>query len=702
MKLGKSITKHSKLILIISTLLLIPAIYGYKNTEVNYDILSYLPADIGSTKGQVILDEKFNNAATSMLIVEGKTEVEVDEIKDKISKVDGVSDVVSRSSLIPNMIPNEILPNNLEDAFYSDNSTLLFVKFENSSASIYTQNAVEDIRNIVGEDGYLSGISPTVKDTKDLTDKETPVYTLIAVILSLLVLSLLTKSSFIPIFFLVNIAYAIAYNMGTNFIFGKISYLTKAIAAVLQLAVTMDYSIFLYHRYEEEREKYEDHKEAMAIAIDQTFNALSGSSLTTIAGFLALIVMRLSLGKDIGLVMVKGVLFGVITCLTVLPSFMLVFDGLIHKYQHKLVLPKFEKTSKFVAKHHLAFLILAFVLLVPAVHGAMNYKVYYNLDRSLPRDLRSVVALNKLKDDYDMQSTHFIVVSDQVSNTDLSRMTEDLENVDGVNSVLAKTKITGTMIPDEILPDNLLDNFEKNGYQMIMLQSKYKVASGEVHNQIKAIKDIAQAYDENAYITGEAELTDDLTSIADRDFKNVNILSISVVFLIIMLTLKSLSLPFLLILAIELAIQMNMAVPFYLNQTIPFVASIIIGTIQLGSTIDYSILMTTRWMEEIKNGADRLTAIETTIRETSSSIITSALSFIVATLGVGIYSKMEIVSVFGLMMARGAFFSMLVILFILPSIIYFATPLIIKTTRGLKDKNMEKQEENLKELKYEK
>ncbi|WP_282925736.1 efflux RND transporter permease subunit [Helcococcus kunzii] len=686
MKIGKFVSKHSKMILIISTILLVPAVFGFMASDINYDILSYLPQDIGSTKGQDILDKKFNSAATSMLILEDKTEFEVDKIKEKIAEVKGVNDVISRSSLVPNMVPNEFLPKELENAFYSENSTLVFVKFDYSAASIETQEAVQSIREIVGDDGYLSGISPTVKDTKDLTDKETPVYTGIAVVLSLIVLSFLTKSTFIPIFFLVNIGYAVLYNMGTNFVFGNISYLTKSIAAVLQLAVTMDYSIFLYHRYEEERRRYSDHREAMAIAIEKTINALGGSSLTTIAGFLALIVMRLTLGKDIGLVMVKGVIFGLLTCITVLPSFILTFDKLIHKYQHKVLLPQFNKTAKFIAKHHVAFLILAIVLLIPSVYGSLNYDVYYNLDRSLPRDLQSVVALNKLKDDYDMQSTHFIVMSDKVSDQEVKEMSEKIKDVDGINSVLSKSQIKGSMIPDEILPDKLIDNFERNGYQMVMIQSKYKVASDEVHDQINQLKNIVVNYDKNAYITGEAELTDDLTTIADKDFKNVNILSISVVFVIIAITLKSISLPILLILAIELAIQMNMAVPFYVNQTIPFVASIIIGTIQLGSTIDYSILMTTRWMEEIRNGADRLTAIETTIRETSSSIITSALSFIVATAGVGLYSKMEIVSVFGHMMARGAFFSMLVILFILPSIIYFATPLIIKTTRGLSKK----------------
>lgn len=689
MKFGKFITKHSIAILIIATILLIPSVYGYKICDVNYDILSYLPQDISSTQGQQILDEKFNNAATSMLILEGKSEYEVEEIKDRVSQVEGVGDVISRTSLLPSMIPKEILPDDINKAFYSEDSTLLLVKFENSSADIKTQGAVESIREIVGDEGYLSGISPSVKDTKDLTDKETPIYTLIAVVLSLIVLSLLTKSTFIPLFFMLNIGYAVLYNMGTNFIFGSISYLTKAIAAVLQLAVTMDYSIFLYHRYEEERQNYSDHRDAMAIAIDNTMSALSGSSLTTIAGFLALIVMKLTLGKDIGLVMVKGVVFGLLTCVTILPSFILTFDKLIHKFEHKVLLPKFNKTSKFIAKHHLAFLIVAVVILIPSIYGSMNYKVYYNLDRSLPRDLKSIVALEKLKDDYDMQSTHFVIVRDDLENNKLDSMSSELKNIDGVNSVLSKSEIKGPLIPDNMLPESVVENFEKNGYQMMMLQSKYKVASDEVHNQIKEIKDIVSKYDDTGYVTGEGELTDDLTVIADKDFKNVNILSISLVFLIILITLKSISLPILLILAIELAIQMNMAVPFYINQTIPFVASIIIGTIQLGSTIDYSILMTTRWMEEIQKGAGRTEAIETTVRETSSSIITSALSFIFATAGVGLYSKMEIVSVFGHMMARGAFFSMLVILFILPSILYFATPLIIKTTASLKNIEVE-------------
>lgn len=701
MKLGKFITKKSRLILIIATLLLLPAIFGYIKSDINYDILSYLPQDIDSTKGQKILEDEFKNAATSMLILENKSESEVEEIKEEIDDVEGVSNVVSRTSLVPSMIPEDMLPKEIKDGFYREDSTLLFVKFDNSSASIITQDAVGSIRKIVKDDGYLTGISPVVKDTKDLTDEETPVYTAIAVILSLIVLSFLTKSTFIPIFFLLNIGYAVIYNMGTNFIFGDISYLTKAIAAVLQLAVTMDYSIFLYHRYEEERGNYKNHKDAMAIAIDKTVAALSGSSLTTVAGFLALVVMRLSLGKDIGLVMVKGVVFGLITCVTVLPSFILVFDNLIHKHQHKVLLPKLEKTSKLIAKHHLAFLFAGFILLIPALYGSMNYKVYYNLDRSLPQNLKSIVALEKLKDDYGMQSTHFVVVNKGLSSNELKDMSNQLKKLDGVNSVLSKDQIKPSMIPDDVLPDKLTETFEKNGYQMLMVQSAYKVASKDVHNQIQEIKKIVNKYDDKAYVTGEAELTDDLTDIADKDFQRVNILSISVVFIILFITLKSVALPVILILAIELAIQMNMAVPYYMDQTIPFVASIIIGTVQLGSTIDYSILMTTRWKEEIKKGADRQEAIETTVRESSSSIITSALTFIVATMGVGFYSKMEIVSVFGHMLARGALFSMLVILFILPSIIYFATPVIIRTTRGLKE-NYRKENNKSKGFNYEK
>lgn len=700
MKIGKHITKRSRTILVIATLLLIPAFFGYKNSKINYDILTYLPQDIESTQGQKILEDEFENAATSMLILEDKSEAEVEEIKNDIDQVDGVASVISRSSLVPSMVPEEMLPEEVSDAFYRENSTLLLVKFDNPSASLPTQEAVESIRDMVGESGYLTGVSPVVKDTKDLTDKETPIYTGIAIVLSFIVLSFLTKSTFIPVFFLINIGYAIMYNMGTNFIFGDISYITKAIAAVLQLAVTMDYSIFLYNRYEEERENYEKHEDAMALAIDKTIVALGGSSLTTVAGFMALVAMRLTLGKDIGLVMVKGVIFGLITCVTILPSFMLIFDNLLHKYQHKELLPKFEKTSKFIADHHVAFLVVGFILLVPAIYGSRNYDVYYNLDRSLPDDLKSVVAMEKLKDEYDMQSTHFIVVNDDLSSNDLKNMNDELKEVEGVNSVLSKDAVKSSMIPDDILPDKLIDTFQKNGYQMLMVQSAYKVASKDVENQMDQIQKIVKSYDKNSYITGEAELTSDLTKIADDDFKRVNILSISVVFVILLIGLKSISLPIFLILAIELAIQMNMAVPYYIDQTIPFVASIIIGTVQLGSTIDYSILMTTRWIEEIKNGAERREAIETTVRESSSSIITSALSFIVATMGVGFYSQMEIVSVFGHMLARGAFFSMLVILFILPAIIYAATPLIIRTTKGLKEARREANKES-EEFSYE-
>ncbi|MDD7305357.1 MAG: MMPL family transporter [Peptoniphilaceae bacterium] len=700
MKLGKFITKRSRIILVISTILLLPAVFGFLNSKVNYDILSYLPQDIESTKGQKILEDEFKNAATSMLILENKNDAQVEKIEKEIDKVEGVSSVVSRNSLISSMIPNDVLPDELNDAFYRKNSTLLFVKFDNSSASLTTQEAVASIRNIVKDDGYLTGISPVVKDTKDLTDKETPIYTAIAVVLSLVVLSLLTKSSLIPIFFMINIGYAIIYNMGTNFIFGEISYITKALAAVLQLAVTMDYSIFLYHRYEEERENSENNEDGMAIAIDKTISAISGSSLTTVAGFFALVVMRLTLGKDIGLVMVKGVIFGLITCVTVLPSFILTFDKAIHKYQHKALAPKLTNTSKLIAKHHLAFLLLGFVLLVPAVYGARNYEVYYNLDRSLPRDLKSIVALEKLKDDYGMQSTHFVIINEGIKANELKKINDDLKHIKGINSVLSKGQIKGSMIPDQVMPDDLIENFEKNGYQMLMLQSAYKVASVDVHKQIQEIKDVVKKYDPKSYVTGEAELTDDLTKIADKDFKNVNLLSITVVFLILFITLKSVTLPIFLILAIELAIQMNMAVPFYMNQTIPFVASIIIGTIQLGSTIDYSILETSRWIEEIKKGRGRKEAIETAVRETSPSIISSALTFIVATMGVGFYSKMELVSVFGHMLARGALFSMVVILFILPSIIYFASPLIIKTTRGLKEIDRKENRKN-EELIYE-
>ena len=681
-KITKFISHRPRLVLFVMTLLLIPAWLGYKNTGVNYDILSYLPQDLESTQGQQILDKDFKNAATGMLILKGD-DYDADKLKNQILEIDGVEDVISKTSIVGNTVPKEFLPDEIEDVFYAEDSTMLMVKFSESSSSFKTMETIDKIKAIESKEKFLSGMSSLVKDTKDLIDKETPIYVALAVVLALIVLSLTNESTIIPFLLLLNIGYAILYNFGTNIFLGEISYITKAIAAVLQLAVTTDYSIFLYHRYVEEKKSHESKNEAMDIAIQKTVSSIFASSLTTFAGFIVLIIMRLSLGKDIGLVMSKGVLLGLISTVVVLPPLILIAEKLVARFNHKVLLPKFEKTSNFVLGHKKSLFVVFILLFIPAIYGARSTDLYYNLDRSLPEDLDSIVALNKMKNDYNMASTHFIVVKDDLSKQNVNGLVSDLKDVDGVNSVLGLDSLTGLTIPDSVIPDKLKENFNKNGYQMIMLNSEYQTASDEVNDQVNKIEKIVKDHDPEGYLTGEAVLTKDLTTISDRDFKMVNIASILVVFVIIAIVFKSIGIPLILIAVIELAIQINMGIPFYLGQTIPFVTSIIIGVVQLGSTIDYSILMMDRFLVEYKEKQDVNEALRLTVKETSKSIVTSALSFMAATVGVGIYSKMEIVSTICMFLARGAIISMLSIIFFLPVVISIAFPLIKKTTKGL-------------------
>lgn len=681
-KITKFISHRPRLVLFVMTLLLIPSWLGYKNTGVNYDILSYLPQDLESTQGQQILDKDFKNAATGMLILKGD-DYDADKLKNQILEIDGVEDVISKTSIVGNTVPKEFLPDEIRDVFYAEDSTMLMVKFSESSSSFKTMEAIDKIKAIESKEKFLSGMSSLVKDTKDLIDKETPIYVALAVVLALIVLSLTNESTIIPFLLLLNIGYAILYNFGTNIFLGEISYITKAIAAVLQLAVTTDYSIFLYHRYVEEKKSHESKNEAMDIAIQKTVSSIFASSLTTFAGFIVLIIMRLSLGKDIGLVMSKGVLLGLISTVVVLPPLILIAEKLVARFNHKVLLPKFEKTSNFVLGHKKSLFVVFILLFIPAIYGARNTDLYYNLDRSLPEDLDSIVALNKMKNDYNMASTHFIVVKDDLSKQNVNGLVSDLKDVDGVNSVLGLDSLTGLTIPDSVIPDKLKENFNKNGYQMIMLNSEYQTASDEVNDQVNKIEKIVKDHDPEGYLTGEAVLTKDLTTISDRDFKMVNIASILVVFVIIAIVFKSIGIPLILIAVIELAIQINMGIPFYLGQTIPFVTSIIIGVVQLGSTIDYSILMMDRFLVEYKEKQDVNEALRLTVKETSKSIVTSALSFMAATVGVGIYSKMEIVSTICMFLARGAIISMLSIIFFLPVVISIAFPLIKKTTKGL-------------------
>ena len=681
-KITKFISHHPRLVLLIMTLLLIPSWFAYKHTGVNYDILSYLPADLESTQGQEILDKDFKNAATGMLLLKGD-DYDADKLKNEILKVDGVEDVISKTSILGSSVPNEFLPDEIRDVFYSKDCTLLMVKFSESSSSFRTMKAIENIKKIESKEKFLSGISSLVKDTKDLIDHETPIYVALAVFLALVVLSLTNESTIIPFLFILNIGYAILYNFGTNLFLGEISYITKAIAAVLQLAVTTDYSIFLYHRYVEEKKNNENKNQAMDLAIQKTISSIFASSLTTFAGFIVLILMRLGLGKDIGLVMSKGVLLGLMSTIVVLPPMILIVEKLVARFNHKIFLPSFEKTSNFVLNHKKGLFITFLILFIPAIFGARNTNLYYNLDRSLPQDLDSIVALNKMKKDFNMASTHFVVVDEDLSKKNINSLVDELKDVDGVNSVLSANSLTGLTIPDSVLPDKLKDNFTKNGYQMIMINSKYQTASDKVNKQVDKINKIVKNHDKKGYLTGEAVLTKDLTVLSDRDFKMVNMASIIIVFIIIAIVFKSFAIPVVLISVIELAIQINMGIPFYLGQTIPFVTSIIIGVVQLGSTIDYSILMMDRFIAEYKEIKDVDQALKLTVKETSKSIVTSALSFMAATVGVGLYSKMEIVSTICMFLARGAIISMLAIILFLPTIIKIAFPFIRKTTKGL-------------------
>lgn len=681
-KISKFISHHPRLVLLIMTILLIPSWFAYKNTGVNYDILSYLPADLESTQGQEILDKDFKNAATGMLLLKGD-DYDADKLKNEILKVDGVEDVISKTSILGDSVPNEFLPDEIRDVFYSKDCTLLMVKFGESSSSFRTMKAIENIKKIESKEKFLSGISSLVKDTKDLIDHETPIYVALAVVLALVVLSLTNESTIIPFLFILNIGYAILYNFGTNLFLGEISYITKAIAAVLQLAVTTDYSIFLYHRYVEEKKTNEDKNDAMDVAIQKTVSSIFASSLTTFAGFIVLILMRLGLGKDIGLVMSKGVLLGLMSTIVVLPPMILIAEKLVDRFNHRIFLPSFEKTSHFVLSHKNGLFIAFLILFIPAIYGARNTDLYYNLDRSLPQDLDSIVALNKMKKDFNMASTHFVVVDEDLSKKNINSLVDELKDVEGVNSVLSANSLTGLTIPDSVLPDKLKDNFTKNGYQMIMINSKYQTASDKVNKQVDKINKIVKNHDKKGYLTGEAVLTKDLTVLSDRDFKMVNIASIIIVFIIISIVFKSFAIPVVLIAVIELAIQINMGIPFYLGQTIPFVTSIIIGVVQLGSTIDYSILMMDRFIAEYKEVNDVDQALKLTVKETSKSIVTSALSFMAATVGVGLYSKMEIVSTICMFLARGAIISMLAIILFLPTVIKIAFPFIKKTTKGL-------------------
>lgn len=684
-KVGKMIVKFRVPILILSIILLIPAVWGYVNTRINYDVLTYLPEDIETMQGQEIMTNDFGIGAFSMLMVDGMEDKEIVKLKEKVEKVDGVENVLWYDSLADISVPQSVLPSKLYDEYNTEDGTMMAVFFKDGTSSDETMKAITEIRKITGEQCFLSGMSAIVEDTKELAEKETPLYVLIAVALSALVLAITMESIFVPVLFLLSIGIAIVYNLGTNVFFGEISYITKALAAVLQLGVTMDYSIFLMHSYQEQQVRYNGDKErAMAHAISQTFSSVIGSSVTTVAGFIALCFMSFTLGKDIGIVMAKGVIFGVLVCVTVLPSMILCCDKLIEKTKHKPLLPDIGRISDKVTKRYVIYVVAFVILLVPAIYGNNHTGVYYNLDESLPKDLPSVIANTKLKEDYNMNTTHMILVDSSVAGSDVKKMSQEIEKVDGVKWVLGLDNLVGSGVPADMLPESVTGMLKNDKYQLLMVNSTYKVATDKVNKQIEQIDKIMDKYDKGAMLVGEGPLTKDLINITDTDFKRVSAVSIGIVFVIILLLFKSITIPVILVGVIEFAIFVNMGIPFYTGTKLPFVASIVIGTIQLGATVDYAILMTTRYQRERSRGAGKFDAITTAHKFSAQSIIVSALSFFAATIGVGLYSNIDMISSLCILMARGALISMVVVVLILPSLFMVFDKIIVKTSKGFR------------------
>ncbi|MFR2979382.1 MAG: efflux RND transporter permease subunit [Ruminococcus bicirculans (ex Wegman et al. 2014)] len=686
-KFGRGVVKLRVPILIVSVLLLIPSIFGFVSTRINYDILSYLPSDIETMKGQDIMLDEFGKGGFSLVMLDGMEDKDVEKVKEKIEKVDHVCDVLWYDTLADVSLPKEVLPDDIYDFFNTDNSTMMAVFFDEATSADGSLEAVKEIRSIAGEQCFVSGMSSVVEDIKDLTMQEAPMYVVIAVILTSIILALTMDSFLIPLFFMLSVGMAIIYNMGTNFIQGEISFITEALAAVLQLAVTIDYSIFLWHSYKEEKEKHPgDNKEAMAVAIGKTITSVVSGSITTVAGFLALCFMSYELGMDMGIVMAKGVVIGVICCITVLPSMILVFDKALEKTMHKDLVPSLEKPSKFIIKHHAAFIVLFIVVLIPAVYGQINTNVYYNLTDTLPKDLNSVIANTKLDEEYNMATTHMLLVDADMEPKEVNSMLDEMGKVDGVSFSMSLDTLIGPSIPREIVPDSVTKILKSDKWQLMLIGSEYKVASDEENAQIDELSKILKSYDKDGMLIGEAAATKDLIDITDHDFKVVNIVSIAAIFIIILIALRSVSLPIILVAVIEFAITVNMGVPCFTNTTIPFIASVVIGTIQLGATVDYAILMTTRYKTERNAGKDKHEAVTIALTTSMKSIMVSALGFFASTFGVGVYSSVDMISQLCTLMSRGAIISMITVICILPSMLMLFDKVIINTTMGMKKK----------------
>lgn len=690
-KFGKAVVKWRVPILILSLLLMIPAAIGYFNTRVNYDILSYLPKDIETMEGQDILLNEFGTGAFSLIVIDNTDDKQIETIADDISDVDHVKKVLWYGSVADLSIPRDILPEKMYEFFNNAdaNSQLMAVIYDESMASDETMAALDRIDELVDEHCHVSGMASVIRDIKNLSEKETPIYVVIAVVLSLIILMLTMDSALAPVLFLLSIGMAIVYNMGTNFMGdGEISYVTQALAAVLQLGVTMDYSIFLWHSYEEQTERFNgDKKRAMAHAISNTITSVVGSSITTVAGFIALCFMSFTLGLDLGIVMAKGVLFGVLGCVTILPSMILICDKAVQKTRHRVIIPDLGVIADWITKHYLIFIALFLVILGPAIYGYTHTKVYYDLAGSLPDTLASRQADATLQEQYEMGATHIVLADANMTEKTCNDMVSELKSVDGVKNVLALDSFLGGTIPEEILPDKVREIFKNGNYQMMLVSNEYAIASDEVNDQIEQLNKIVKSYDDNAMVIGEAPCTKDLIEITNLDFARVSAVSIGAIFLIILIVFKSISLPIILVAVIEFAIFINMGIPAYTGTVLPFIASIVIGTIQLGATVDYAILMTNKYKKNRFLGMDKQPAIAAALKSSIQSIMVSAFAFFAATFGVGMYSDIDMISSLCILMARGAIISMFTVIFVLPSMFMVFDKIIIHSSVGFRDKS---------------
>lgn len=689
MRFSKAVVKCRVPILIITLLLMIPAVLGMVGTRINYDMLDYLPSDMDTVVGQDLLKEDFGKGAFSFIILENMPAKDVVALKEKIEKVSHVETVLWYDDLADISVPMELLPEKVWKEFNTDHSTMMAVFFDSATSEDVTMDAIREIRSIAGRHCFVSGMSALVTDLKDLCEKEEPIYVGLAVVCACAAMMLFLDGWLVPFVFLASIGMMIVLNLGTNYFFGEISYITKALSAVLQLAVTMDYSIFLWHSYNEQRTKYADNKEAMAVAIHETLTSVVGSSVTTIAGFAALCFMSFTLGKDLGIVMAKGVLLGVIGCVTVLPALILVLDKPLQKTKHRSILPKMNGLARGVTKVFPVFLIIFALLVYPAYYGydKTNDEVYYDMGQCLPEDIEYVIANSKLSEEFDIASTHMVLVNADLPAKDVRNMIDEMDEVEGVKYVLGLESVLGSRVPEEILPERLVSTLKSENWELLLINSEYKVASDKVNEQIDSLNAILKKYDENGMLIGEAPCMKDMIETTDHDFQVVNTVSILAIFVIILIVEKSISLPFLLIAVIELAIFINLGLPHYLGQSLPFIAPICISTIQLGATVDYAILMTTRYKSERALGRSKRDSVTTALATSIPSIIVSGMGLFAATFGVAIYSDIDIISSMCMLMARGAIISMLCVIFILPALLMLCDPLIRVTTLGMKSKN---------------